>query len=87
VALAGGQLVTAAFGFLKEMLPAREAPEAGRSATLIREQFAECLERDEKGRPRLTLTLPDEGALDALAGSLALLLGSRGSVQPAAHAG
>jgi superfamily II DNA or RNA helicase len=87
VALAGGQLVTAAFGFLKEMLPAREAPEAGRSATLIREQFGECLERDEKGRPRLTLTLPDEGALDALAGSLALLLGSRGAVQPAVHAG
>ena len=87
VSLAGGQLVTAAFGFLKEMLPLAGHPqEANQSASIIREQFTECLERDEQGRPRLTLTLPDEKALDALAGSIALLLGNRGAGLPA-HAG
>jgi hypothetical protein len=34
----------------------------------------ECLERDDRGRPRLTVTLPDETALANLARSLAALL-------------
>jgi hypothetical protein len=33
----------------------------------------ECLERDEQGRPRLTVTLPNEAALENLARSLAAL--------------
>ena len=85
VALAGGQLLTAAFTFLGQMLPRPAAggngggagdgaadgkgdeartDGAGGAANLIKDRFAECLERDEQGRPRLTVTLPDEAALE-----------------------
>lgn len=72
---AGGQLLCAAFSLLGEMLPQREPTEAAaRAADALKARFDECLERDEHGRPRLTVTLPDEGALDRLARSLAVLL-------------
>jgi len=88
VALAGGQLLTAAFGFLGEMLPRPGAVEdGGRTASLFRERFAECLERDEKGRPKLTVTLPDEAALEGLANSIAALLAGRIPAAAAAQAG
>jgi superfamily II DNA/RNA helicase len=77
IAQAGGQLLSAAFTFLGEMIPKREETEAG---TLLARQFRqhleECLERDEHGRPRLTVTLPDEAALDNLTRSLASLIGA-----------
>jgi SNF2 family DNA or RNA helicase len=86
VGLAGGQLLTAAFSFLGEMLPGKAGNggnggngDAGRAAEAFRSRFAECLEKDEKGRPRLTVTLPDEAALDSLAKSLAALLDWRGA--------
>ncbi len=78
VAVAGGQLLTAAFTFLGEMLP--HAPETAgtqHTADLLRGTLADCLEKDERGRPRLTVTLPDEHALDALARSIAALLAGR----------
>jgi hypothetical protein len=40
----------------------------------IKSRLTECLERDEQGRPRPTVTLCNEGALEALARSLASLL-------------
>ncbi len=87
VSLAGGRLLTAAFDFLGEMLPrADAAAETRRSASLIRERFSECLEKDGNGRPRLTVTLPDEAALDALANSLAAFLASRGNGRQAPEA-
>jgi hypothetical protein len=76
VAEAGGQLLAAAFQFLGEMIPQREPTNA--AAQLEKEfkaRFDECLERDEQGRPRLTVTLPSEAALTNLARSLATLLG------------
>lgn len=76
VAEAGGQLLAAAFQFLGEMIPQRE-PTNG-TAQMEKEfkaRFDECLERDEQGRPRLTVTLPNEAALANLARSLASLLG------------
>jgi superfamily II DNA/RNA helicase len=76
VAEAGGQLVAAAFTFLGEMIPQREpSNDAGRMATEFRARLDECLDRDEHGRPRLTVTLPNEAALEKLAHSLAALLG------------
>jgi len=75
VAEAGGQLLAAAFQFLGEMIPQRE-PTNG-AAQLEKEfkaRFDECLERDEQGRPRLNVTLPNEAALANLARSLAALL-------------
>ncbi len=75
VAEAGGQLLSAAFTFLGEMIPKRERTEgAERMAREFKARLDECLERDEQGRPRLTVTLPNEAALENLARSLAALL-------------
>jgi hypothetical protein len=72
VAEAGGQLVAAAFAFLGEMIP--HQPANGEQKTSeFKARLAECLERDEQGRPRLTVTLPNEAALESLARSLAAL--------------
>ncbi|HTV81800.1 MAG TPA: DEAD/DEAH box helicase [Acidobacteriaceae bacterium] len=74
VAEAGGQLVAAAFAFLGEMIPQRQPTNrAELKASEFKAGLAECLERDEQGRPRLTVTLPDEAALESLARSLAAL--------------
>jgi superfamily II DNA/RNA helicase len=78
VAEAGGQLLAAAFTFLGEMIPQREPTNGGaQMASDFKARLSECLERDEQGRPRLTVTLPNEAALDNLARSLAALLTSR----------
>jgi SNF2 family DNA or RNA helicase len=75
VAEAGGQLLTAAFTFLGEMIPQREPTDGtARMAREFKARLDECLERDDRGRPRLTVTLPDETALANLARSLAALL-------------
>lgn len=75
VAEAGGQLLSAAFAFLGEMMPRREPSESSeRTARELRNRLDQCLERDEQGRPRLTVTLPNESALESLAQSLAALL-------------
>jgi hypothetical protein len=75
VAEAGGQLLTAAFTFLGEMIPQREPTDgAARMAREFKDRLNECLERDDQGRPRLTVTLSDETALANLARSLAALL-------------
>jgi hypothetical protein len=78
VAEAGGQLVAAAFAFLGEMIPQRE-PTNGtdKMAGELKARLDECLDRDEQGRPRLTVTLPNETALENLARSLAALLASK----------
>jgi len=75
VAEAGGQLLAAAFTFLSEIIPQREPTDgAARMASDFKARLNECLERDEQGRPRLTVTLPNEAALENLALSLAALL-------------
>ena len=81
VARAGGQLLGAAFTFLGEMIPSRdETQESRKLAGLFRSRLAECMEKDAHGRLKLTVTLPDASALDALAGSLARLLAREVSV-------
>jgi len=75
---AGGQLLTAAFTFLGEMIPQREPTNGtAQMASEFKARLDECLERDEQGRPRLTVTLPNEAALENLARSLATLLANR----------
>ncbi len=79
VALAGGQLLGAAFSFLDELLPPREETDESRQmAEAVKKRFAECMEKDEQGRLKLTLTLPDSSALESLASSLARLLAPQG---------
>src|SRR6266403_1667740 len=78
VAEAGGQLLTAAFALLGEMIPQREPTNGGaHMASELKATLEECLERDEQGRPRLTVTLPNEAALENLARSMASLLTAR----------
>ncbi len=78
VAAAGGHLLGAAFSFLGEVLARQEPAEQKPELTMaLRDRLARCLERDDDGRLKMTVTLPDEGALDDLAASLAQILGGR----------
>jgi superfamily II DNA/RNA helicase len=78
VAEAGGQLLAAAFTLLGEMIPQREPTNgAAQMAGELKAHLEECLERDEQGRPRLTVTFPNEAALENLARSVASLLTAR----------
>jgi superfamily II DNA or RNA helicase len=77
MAEAGGQLLTAAFGFLAQMLPsgsvaAEPVPEV---VSRIREQLTEAAETDEQGRRMLKIALPSDEALGEVAQTLARLLG------------
>ncbi len=75
LSIAGGQMLQAAFSFLGEMLPERpDNPQSTQLADQLKQGLSECLEQDEQGRTRLTVTLPDPGVLDTLANNLARLL-------------
>ncbi len=72
ISLAGGQLLSAAFTFLGEVLPKAEESESTRAASQqLKQSLSECLEQDDQGRHKLTVTLPDLAALDILADTLA----------------
>ena len=76
MAEAGGRLLEAAFAFLGEMLPPQQETERTlQIADTIKQRLADCLDRDEKGRLRMTFTLPGESMIDHLARSLAQILG------------
>jgi len=75
VAEAGGRLLAAAFTLMGELLPQRESTAASAQlASDLEARLGECLEHDDSGRPRLTVTLPDAAALGQLARSLASML-------------
>lgn len=79
VAVAGGQMLTAAFQLLAELLPpAPESPETSQLASELKTRLSECLDRDGDGPPKLTITLPDASALDGLAESVARLMSLQG---------
>jgi superfamily II DNA or RNA helicase len=75
VAAAGGELLGAAFKLLGELVsqgtstPPPEALVAG-----VRTGFDACTEETTDGKLRMTFTMPDRGALDQLAQTLARLL-------------
>jgi SNF2 family DNA or RNA helicase len=75
VAAAGGELLGAAFKFLGELVTA-QAPQAAEPtvASDLRNRLSQCVETDDAGRQRLTVTLPDKAALNGLADALAQLL-------------
>lgn len=74
---AGGQLLTAAFGFLAQMLPDTGAAPATETVTALREQLSAAAETDEKGQKSLKINLPSEEALSQFAEALAKLLAFR----------
>jgi hypothetical protein len=96
IAAAGGQLLTAALGFLGELLPSPQSATHGTASAdngdasagnafaghdelvrRVREHLHQCIERDEAGRLKLTVSLPDESALEKMAASLARMLSLR----------
>jgi superfamily II DNA or RNA helicase len=75
VAAAGGELLGAAFSFLGELVSDSVAAQPSPEVTeRLRGRLAECVQQDESGTQRLTVTLPDSGTLDRLAQTLARLL-------------
>ncbi|NVM21876.1 MAG: DEAD/DEAH box helicase [Desulfobacterales bacterium] len=77
IASAGGQLLGAAFAFMGEIFPQKEETQQSRQmAEAFKDRLCECLEKDEDGNLKMTVTLPDESVLDDLAKSLAQILGS-----------
>ncbi len=79
VAAAGGELLSAAFRLLGELLPpAAESAATKGVAEELKRRFSECLETDSAGRPVLTLALPHAGAIDQLAETVSRLLAVRG---------
>jgi superfamily II DNA/RNA helicase len=79
MANAGGQLLGAAFAFIGEMFSQKgESEQNLRLTETLRTGLSECLEKDEKGHLRMTITLPDESILDNMAKSLTQILGSSG---------
>ena len=75
MSVAGGQLLASAFSFLAELAPPTANTEASRAtATRVQEQLAACMEKDEQGRLRMTITLPDPAVLSTMAESLARLV-------------
>lgn len=75
VAAAGGELLGAAFNFLGELMAEyRETAASQQLAGDLRNRLSECIQQDDDGRQRLTVTLPDRAALDKLADSLSRLL-------------
>ncbi|MEZ6064883.1 MAG: DEAD/DEAH box helicase [Planctomycetaceae bacterium] len=74
VAAAGGQLLGAAFQMLGELVSTDHAPPDPAVVQQLQHGLAECVDRDDSGRPQLRITLPDEQSLTGLAETLARLL-------------
>jgi ERCC4-related helicase len=83
LATTGGQLLTAAFQFLGELLPA-EASDSSRTevtsalANTLKQNLTNLIDHDDQGRPRLTFSLPDATAIDQFAQTIARLLAHGG---------
>ena len=85
VSEAGGQMLSAAFTILQEMLPASAvtqttAPELEAASLAIRDNLNQCLETGDDGKPKLTVTLPSAESLNGLADALAVLASARGNM-------
>jgi hypothetical protein len=77
IAAAGGHLLSSAFSFLGELIPSQpETEESRRMSELFQRQLNQCLEKDERGQFKLSVTLPDPAAVTNLANSLARLVAS-----------
>ena len=75
VAAAGGEMLGAVFNFLGELVAQDEttapSPEV---VSNVHNRLTECVEEDDTGRQRLTITLPNRDTLDNLAQTLARMM-------------
>ncbi|MEX1229012.1 MAG: DEAD/DEAH box helicase [Planctomycetaceae bacterium] len=76
VAAAGGELLGAVFNFLGELVSQNQtAPSPPpEQVAQLKHRLTECVEEDDAGRQRLSITLPNRQMLDNLASTLARLL-------------
>lgn len=75
VAAAGGELLGAVFNFLGELVSQQEATAPPlETVNGLKQRLAECVEEDDQGRQRLSISLPNRDMLDNLAATLARLL-------------
>ena len=75
IAAAGGHLVGAAYAFIGEMLSGKdESDEAGQLAGAFKAKLSDCMEKEEDGSLRMTISIPDESFLDNMARSLARMV-------------
>ena len=75
VAAAGGEMLGAVFNFLGELVSQEQTQQPAEPVVeQVRNRLSECVEEDDSGRQRLTVTLPDRRSLDALAQTLARLM-------------
>lgn len=75
VAAAGGEMLGAVFNFLGELVAEDKSPApSAEIVSSLRDRLGQCVEVDEQGQQRLTVTLPNREALDSLAKTLARLL-------------
>ncbi|HEY2382086.1 MAG TPA: DEAD/DEAH box helicase [Terriglobia bacterium] len=79
LSISGGQLLSAAFQFVGELLPAPPDSTESNAATsalaaTLKQSLSDLVEQDDQGRPQLTFSLPAATALDGLTNVLARLL-------------
>ena len=73
VALAGGELLTAAFAFVRQAMEGGGAAAPAESTQALKSILSECMERAEGGGWRMTVRFPDDAAIEALAGAFAAI--------------
>jgi hypothetical protein len=75
VALAGGELLAAAFAFVRQAMAGAEggggAAESSSSPEALKKILSECMEKTEDGGWRMTVRFRDDSAVEAMAGVLA----------------
>jgi ERCC4-related helicase len=80
VAAAGGEMLGAVFNFLGELVAEDKTPAPSADVvSCLRDRLGQCVEVDDQGQQRLTVTLPNREALDSLANTLARLLAASGT--------
>ena len=78
--MAGGQLLSAAFSFMGELLVQEKGKEKAHDETegKYMEILSECLEKNEDGSLQMTIKFPDDSAIKALARTLSTITGAAG---------
>ncbi len=82
VAIAGGQLMSAAFSFIGELLGTNRAVNQGtEDVDRFKNLLYECMEKNEDGSLKMTVNFPDASVLDNLAGVLSTITANENGSQ------